>query len=369
MSFLIPIFQMIDIETKGIQAICVSNTRELSIQTFNEFEGLTEVAEKDDLSCLCLEEEQINFESNVIIGTPGKIGKKLKEGFEKGIFDKNKVKFLVIDEADSMIKTVENKKDNVLTPYEQCRNLLNFISKDTQVILVSATHPGDMERYEKEFLGNEYSKILVHEDNIVPSKITQFYMNDIENKNEIILKIFNSLPDVGQTIVFVNQRATACELAKYLMENDVSVCTVFKGMDVELRDKIVKSFKEFKFRFLVTTDLLARGIDVLPVNFVINYDTPLNYNIKERRDEKDLIMDVEDYIHRIGRTGRFGFYGLALTFTKGKEYEQLILAGKKYNFIPDELTEDCLEEIDSLIKENHKKNKERRNELKIDESQ
>ena len=267
-AFLISTLQSIDLSYQGCQVIILLNTRELVRQTADVFDSLTKFVKATRKMCLSGYEDK-PLEAMYYIGTPGEVRYYLRTAQREGKFKPEKVKFLVIDEADSMLHG-DVESNSVLG---QIWDVKRYLQPKIQTILVSATHPPEMARIESTIVSSTYSKILVKEKKVVPSEICQFYMrtDTMEKKKpEIVLDIYNSLPDIGQTIVFVNTKIEANELNDYLNEHNVPSSILMAG-DNEKRDNIIDDFKDLKIRFLITTNVLARGIDVLPVNFVINF--------------------------------------------------------------------------------------------------
>jgi len=196
----------------------------------------------------------------------------------------------VLDEADEMLS--RGFKDQI---YDVFRKLPSNI----QVILLSATMPEDVLEVTKRFMRDPIN-ILVKKEELTLEGIKQFYINveKEEWKLETLTDLYETMT-ITQAVIFLNTRRKVDWLKEKLGEKDFTVSSMHGDMDQQERDVIMKEFRTGSSRVLITTDLLARGIDVQQVSLVINYDLPNNR---------------ENYIHRIGRGGRFGRKGVAINF-------------------------------------------------------
>jgi translation initiation factor 4A len=170
---------------------------------------------------------------------------------------------------------------------------------DTQAILLSATMPAEVLDVTKKFMRNPV-EILVKKDELTLEGIKQFFINVEKEgwKEDTLCDLYDCI-SITQAVIFCNTRRKVDSLTTYLREKNFVVSAMHGDMDQKTRDLIMKEFRTGSSRVLITTDLLARGIDVQQVSLVINYDLPRNR---------------ENYIHRIGRSGRFGRKGVAINF-------------------------------------------------------
>merc|ERR1719466_250861 len=223
---------------------------------------------------------------HIVVGTPGRVF----DMISRKVLRPNDIKHFVLDEADEMLS--RGFKDQI---YDVFRKLPSNI----QVILLSATMPEDVLEVTKRFMRDPIN-ILVKKEELTLEGIKQFYINveKEEWKFETLTDLYETMT-ITQAVIFLNTRRKVDWLKEKLTEKDFTVSSMHGDMDQGERDIIMKEFRSGSSRVLITTDLLARGIDVQQVSLVINYDLPSNR---------------ENYIHRIGRGGRFGRKGVAINF-------------------------------------------------------
>lgn len=177
--------------------------------------------------------------------------------------------------------------------------------KNCQIVLFSATFTEDVRAFAQRVAPNA-NTISLKPDEVAVDTIKQFYMDckNSEHKADVLCAIYGLLT-IGQSIIFVRQRVTADQLAKKMADEGHQVTCLHGAFDPEMRDKAIDDFREGRSKVLITTNVIARGIDILQVNLVINFDVPMT---------QDNYPDIETYIHRIGRTGRFGRSGVSINF-------------------------------------------------------
>ena len=306
-TFIIGLLSRIDVTNNNPQSIVVCNTRELALQTVKVFESL---ADFTNINCkLCIGGDmQYKYTSDeitnhVIIGTPGR----LCDLISKKIVNTDQVKLIVIDEADDVLSTGFRK---------QVKKIFNYLPKEAQVALVSATIPPEMSDLFNAILKPDFITILIKDDQLTLDGIDQYYINlDEQYKFDAIIDIYQFI-NVGQGIIYCNKKTKADELQQILGERDFSVGVLHGDMIQKERESIMNSFRHGTTRILITTDMLARGIDIQQVSLVINYDMP---------------KYPQTYIHRIGRSGRFGRKGIAINFVTRREQNILNYIRKMYN--------------------------------------
>ncbi|EKE42116.1 hypothetical protein ENUP19_0040G0008 [Entamoeba nuttalli] len=363
MAFLLSTLQLINREDPFCQVIIIVNTRELARQTASIFDELTELMD-DVTRLLCLPGYEGDIKSQYLIGTASSIYKTIEIGLQTNDFKPEKVKFLVIDEADAILNTKLSPGANGLSVYQSVCEIKKIIPFNVQTILVSATYPDQMSKLETQFIGNNASHILIRQ-NEVPLTICQLYMNiPSSQRPKVILDIFKQiilsskdesvLSGCGQAVVFTNRKTEAIDLMNYLNKNNIQTLVLMAGNN-DIRDEVIDAFRNHKINFLITTDVMARGIDILDVNFVINLELPLIFPSQN--------IDITTYIHRIGRTGRIGYKGLALTFLEANQELPFKQITTKKNMVVDEFSLDLLDQINDILLLNEDHNKQLRDHL------
>lgn len=298
-AFCVCLLQACDPNVRETQALILSPTRELATQTqdlcnnIGHHMGLTAYACVGGKST---EEDMRRLEAGVqiISGTPGRVFDMVK----RRVLRVTSLKTLVLDEADEMLG--KGFKAQIHDIYRLVPPL--------QVVLVSATLPADVLDMTEKFM-TEPARILVKRDEITVDSIQQYFVSVDEEKNKFdtLIDLYDTLT-VAHAVVFCNTRKKVEQVAKRMMKEKFTVSAMHGDMPQAERDEIMRNFRDGHSRVLITTDLWARGIDVERVSLVINYDLPLSR---------------EQYIHRIGRTGRMGRKGLAISFVKRDELRLL----------------------------------------------
>jgi translation initiation factor 4A len=294
---------------QGTQLMILSPTRELSEQIYNV---ISELSQKMKIKLgLCIGGTSVSqnvqcllqTKPEVVIGTPGRI----QDLISRRALNAKNIKTFVMDEADEMLS--HGFKDQV---YE----IFMELSKEVQVCLFSATLPIEVLELTKKFMRNPV-KILVKAEELTLEGIHQFYidMEQEDYKLDTLVDLWTTL-SMTQTIIYVNTKRKCEWLSRRLCEQDYAVSEIHSNLSAHERTEIMNSFKTGATRILITTDLLARGIDVQQVALVVNFDIPFN---------------VETYLHRIGRSGRFGRKGLAINFVTPQEAQLLSDIVKYYS--------------------------------------
>lgn len=307
-TFSIAILQRVDVSINECQALVLAPTRELAKQTQKVMLALADYMGAKCYACVGgtrLSEDVAMLQSrqHVVVGTPGRVHDMIKRGF----LDVSFVKMFVLDEADEMLSRGFT---------EQIQQLFSTLPSDVQVVLVSATMPAEVLEVTKKFM-NDPVRILVRKEELTLEGIQQFYINCEKEdwKMDTLCDIYESV-SIAQAVIFCNTRRKVDYVTKSLTERDFVVSCMHGEMDQTVRDQIMREFRSGSTRVLVTTDLLARGIDVQQVSLVINYDLPTTR---------------ENYIHRIGRSGRFGRKGVAINFATKEDARVLKDLEEFYN--------------------------------------
>ncbi|UYZ37977.1 DEAD/DEAH box helicase [Clostridium beijerinckii] len=294
-AYAIPICQLVDWEENKPQALVLTPTRELAIQVKEDFFNIgrfkrIKAAAIYGKSPFYDQEKELKQKTHIVVGTPGRI----IDHVEKGTFDTSKIKYLIIDEADEMLN---------MGFVEQIETIIKSLSKERVTMLLSATMPKDIET-----LCNKYMKDPIHieieEKNKSADNICQERYNVNESNKIELLRDITILENPDSCMIFCNTKQKVDEVYKELAKLQYDCRKIHGGMEQSDRLRVMNNFKLGYFRYLIATDVAARGIDIDNITHVINYDIP---------------EDKESYVHRIGRTGRAGKMGKAITFVTQNE--------------------------------------------------
>ena len=299
-TFLIGALQKVDKQLKKPQVIVLCPNRELAQQIYYNLEGLNQYFKIQIALIMGGTLVDDNFKildsgAQFIIGTPGRVYDMMK----RYVLKTTDVKCFVMDEADEMLS--KGFKDQI---YE----IFQFIPKEAQICIFSATLPPPALELTDKFMKNP-NKILVKTDEITLEGIKQYYLG-VQHENWKTATLFDLYDNLSmkQTIIFCNSKRKAEWLKEQLTAENFTVSCIHSDLTQVVRDKTMKSFRLGTSRILIATDVIARGIDIQQVEIVINFDLP---------------REIETYIHRIGRSGRFGRKGIAINFVTQKEYSQM----------------------------------------------
>ncbi|NP_001091916.1 eukaryotic initiation factor 4a [Strongylocentrotus purpuratus] len=313
-TFAISILQQLNVEEKQCQALVLAPTRELAQQIHKVIVALGDYLEVKCHPCIggTNVRDDMNLLSEgvqVIVGTPGRVFDMLK----RKVLSPFKICMFVLDEADEMLS--RGFKDQIY-------DVFSWLPSEVQVVLLSATMPVDVLEVTKKFMRDPI-RILVKKEELSLDGIKQFYIavEKEEWKLDTLCDLYETLT-ITQAVIFCNTRRKVDWLCQKMHERDFTVSIMHRDMDQKERDKIMKEFRTGSSRVLICTDLLARGIDVQQVSLVINYDLPTNR---------------ENYIHRIGRGGRFGRKGVAINFVPDEDKRNLRDIQQFYNTQVDEM--------------------------------
>jgi len=287
-TFSIASLQLVDESIKSCQIIILSPTREIADQSFIVIKNLSEYLNIDISPVIGgkkLKNDEVS-KSQILVATPGRI----YDMINRGVINMSTLRLFILDEADQML----NKGFK-----EQIIEILKFVPEKSQIAIYSATMPNDILLLTKEFMKDPI-KILVKKEDLTLEGISQYYISleTEQEKYETLCDLYKSI-SVGQSMIYCSSKKKVIWLSEKLSEEGYPVSSIHGDITQIDRDKIMRNFRKGETRVLITTDLLARGIDVRSVSLVINYDLP---------------EDMQSYIHRIGRTGRFGRKGWAINF-------------------------------------------------------
>ncbi|MCP3741007.1 DEAD/DEAH box helicase [Rossellomorea sp. BNER] len=306
LGFVLPILEKINPEEAHVQALIVTPTRELALQITDEIEKL--VYKRVDLDVLAVyggqdvEKQLKKLKKNVqiVVGTPGR----LLDHIGRGTVDLSKLSHLVLDEADQMLHIgFLNEVEEIIkqTPHSR------------QTMLFSATMPEAIRTLAKKHMKKpEYIQVEKTQGPAQTVKQTAIYSDDRSKQATLIDLIETHRPFLA--VVFCRTKRRVSKLYEVLSRNKISCDEIHGDLSQAKREKAMKRFRDAEVQVLIATDVAARGLDVDGVTHVFNYDIP---------------QDAESYIHRIGRTGRAGTKGLAITLYSSRERPTLDLIEKE----------------------------------------
>ena len=298
-TFTISCLEVVDPTISSCQCIILNPTREIADQTLRVITNLSLYLPNIKICGVIggkrLSNEEVS-NAHILVATPGRI----YDMINRNVINMKTLKLFIIDEADSMLSRGFK---------EQIIEIFKYVEKTSQVAIYSATMPVDVLNMTKQFMNNPI-KILVKQDDLTLKGIKQFYitLETEKEKYETLCDIYKTLT-ISQSMIYCSTKKKVEWLADQLEGNGFPVSKIHGDMIQTDRDDIMKKFRNGSTRVLITTDLLARGIDIQQVSLVINYDLP-----KEK----------ESYIHRIGRSGRYGRKGVAINFVMSQYDERAL---------------------------------------------
>mmetsp|Transcript_7163 Transcript_7163/g.12018 ORF Transcript_7163/g.12018 Transcript_7163/m.12018 type:complete len:418 (-) Transcript_7163:1031-2284(-) len=290
-TFSIGMLQLLDESLCQVQGIVLAPTRELASQIHTVVLSLSNFMDIKVHCCVggtAVREDMRTLREgvHVVIGTPGRVN----DMIQRRCLSTQNVKIFILDEADEMLD--RGFKDQVY-------DIFQYMPEEMQVAIFSATMPLEVFEVTKKFM-NKPIKILVKKEELTLAGIKQFFIA-IEREDwklDTLCDLYSTLT-ITQAIIFVNCRRKVDWLTHSMKERDFTVSSIHGELEQSERQMIMQEFRTGSTRVLITTDILAKGIDVQQVSLVLNYDLPNNR---------------EFYIHRIGRCGRFGRKGVAINF-------------------------------------------------------
>ena len=318
-AFAIGTLQLIEQENDELQCLVLSPTRELANQTSIVYQFLGEYLNiKITLLIGGLKVggdiNKLKENPQIIVGSPGRV----LDLIRRKRISLSYLKSFVLDEADEMLS--KGFLDTI-------KEIISLIPTTTKILLFSATMPRDIVELTTHFM-KEPAKILVKNEELTLEGIKQYYVYlKKEDKMEVLFQIYRGI-EIAQAIIYCNTKKTVENVCEDLKKKGHMISAIHGDLKQIERDAVMKDFRSGVTRVLVTTDLLARGIDVYQVSLVINYEMP-----KEK----------ETYIHRIGRSGRFGRKGTAINFITPPEKDKLLEIQDFYNTNLEQLPSDLSE--------------------------
>lgn len=322
-AFSIGSLSRVDLGSKTNQILVLSPTHELADQTAKVYTAIADKMKGIDIQVHYGGKkgtretiEELRSIPHVIIGTPGKIW----DMFRRRAINGQTIKSVVIDEADEML-------DKGFS--EQVYSILQFLHKEVQVCLFSATLPPELNNITNKFMRNP-AEILVKRELQTLEGIAQYYIavDNNEQKFGVLCDLWDTFT-MAQTVVYCNTLETVEKVYEGLQKNGLPVTYVHGKMDPAERDRNFRSFTSGECRVLISSDLTARGIDVQQVSTVVNFDFP---------------ESKETYLHRIGRSGRWGRKGMGLNLTTISDMRNCKVVEEFYCTQIKELSEDAIKQ-------------------------
>ncbi|CAM4112128.1 DEAD/DEAH box helicase [Flavobacterium antarcticum] len=299
-AFGLPLLQVVDLENQQVQSLILSPTRELAQQIYTNLKSFaTHLPEVSIVlisggSPIKTQIEALKTTTHIIVATPGRF----LDLLEKKAIDVSALKHLVLDEADEMFQAL---KDDLMP-------ILAAVPKNRRTFLFSATMPGEL----KEIVHNYMSKKTVSVQSNMATMghegiVHQYLVVEPIEKLDVLLHFLNA-QEGGRGIIFCKTKAAVNKLAKNLAMRKIASGALHGSLTQGIRDRIMEQFREGYIDILVATDLVARGIDVKELAYVVNYHLPDTH---------------EAYVHRSGRTGRAGSKGLSMTIIQQEEVAEI----------------------------------------------
>src|SRR4051812_38334785 len=299
-AFAIPAVEKTDPHQRAVQVLILCPTRELAVQVSEEVHKLAVF--KRGIHALPIYGGQsyerqfmgLKAGAQIVIGTPGRV----MDHMRRGTLRLDKVKMVILDEADVMLDM--GFRDDI-------EFILQAVPKERQTVFFSATMPRPIQELIQKYAREPKNVRIERKEMTVPTVEQVYYEVDRRFKIELLTRLID-IHDLKLGIIFCNTKRMVDELVDHLNAQGYSADRLHGDMSQAMRDRVMNKFRKSGLEFLVATDVAARGIDVDDVQVVFNYDLP---------------YDVEDYLHRIGRTGRAGRSGRAISFVAGREMFQI----------------------------------------------
>ncbi len=295
-AFALPLLQQLDLRSKATQALVLTPTRELAMQVSEamhsyakKLEGVT-VLPVYGGAPIFGQMKHLQRGAHVVVGTPGR----LIDHLDRGTLDLAKVRMVVLDEADEMLK---------MGFIDEVERMLSLVPKPRQVALFSATMPEPIARIAQRHLANP-ERVEIEHHGISAPDIEQRFLNVSEGQKLEVLTQMLELEEADAVLIFRRTKNGAAELAEKLGGRGFVAEAMHGDMKQAERESVIRRLRGGKIDIVVATDVAARGLDVELITHVVNYDVP---------------NDVEAYVHRIGRTGRAGRSGVATLFITPRE--------------------------------------------------
>lgn len=293
-----------------VRALVLAPTRELAIQVA---EATSRMGKNSPVRVMAvyggqsydIQKRQLKRGVEVVVGTPGR----LLDLIRQGVLDLSQVQYLVLDEADEMLE---------MGFIEDVETILSEVSENRQTALFSATMPAPVRKLADRYL-NDPEEIAINPTRLTVADTEQLYIRVREENKQAALIRFLEAEEVKSALIFARTKARAQELADALIQAGYPAEALHGDLSQARRETVLNRFRRHNITLLVATDVAARGLDIENVSHVFNYDAP---------------GDPEDYVHRIGRTGRAGRKGIAITFFNSRDVRVKLKAIEAYTRQP-----------------------------------
>jgi len=315
-TFSIGVLSRINLAKNETQALIMSPTHELTRQITKVIKSLSEMMDgiliKTIIGGSSIDED-VTFmrdkKPHIIVGCPGRVYDMIRRRH----INASTIKMVVLDEADEMLS--QGFKDQIY-------NIFQHLNKDVQIALFSATLPPNITALADQFMRNPV-KIKVAAEQLTLEGIKQYFVAvQDDHQKYVTLKDLYGTFSSAQTIIYCNSVKRVIELYEAMIEDGYPVCCIHSSMDHDARKNAISDFSSGTARFLISSNVTARGIDIQQVSLVINFDLP---------------RDVHTYIHRIGRSGRWGRKGTGINFITRRDVQQIKEIEEYYHCQIDEL--------------------------------
>jgi superfamily II DNA/RNA helicase len=315
-TFSIGVLSRIDLKKNDTQALIMSPTHELTRQITKVIKSLSEMMDGIRIKTIIggsSIDEDVTFmrdkKPHIIVGCPGRVYDMIRRRH----INASTIKMVVLDEADEMLS--QGFKDQIY-------NIFQHLNKDVQIALFSATLPPNITALADQFMRNPV-KIKVAAEQLTLEGIKQYFVAvQDDHQKYVTLKDLYGTFSSAQTIIYCNSVKRVIELYEAMIEDGFPVCCIHSSMDHDARKNAISDFSSGTARFLISSNVTARGIDIQQVSLVINFDLP---------------RDVHTYIHRIGRSGRWGRKGTGINFITRRDVQQIKEIEEYYHCQIDEL--------------------------------
>lgn len=292
----IPLCEQTIWEENKPQALILVPTRELAMQIKDDIMNIgrlkrIKVTSVFGKSSFKTQKSELKQKSHIVVGTPGRILEHLIEG----TLNVDKVRTLILDEADEMLN---------MGFIEQVEDIIKYLPKERQTMLFSATMPSEIERLAVFYMKPDRVSVKIEKTEANTPNISQSYIRVNDMVKEKLLLDLLTLENPDTCIIFCNTRDEVDTVDTFLAKAGLPIDKIHGGMDQDDRSDVMNEFRSGKLRYLVATDVASRGLDIDNVTHVINYNVP---------------FENESFTHRTGRTGRAGKTGVALTLVSPKE--------------------------------------------------
>ncbi len=294
-AYALPMLQRIDPRVRSVQGLVLAPTRELALQVSKAMEGFglrmgVSVAAVYGGQAYARQISSIRGGVNVVVGTPGR----LIDLIERGVLDLSGVHSLVLDEADEMLK---------MGFVDAVERILSETPAERQTALFSATMPAPIRRLADRYMRSPEHVTIEAKSMTVAQTEQRYYMVHEDNKLAALSRLIE-VEEINSALIFARTKLRTTELAEALLSRGFHAEALNGDLSQDVRETVLRRFRSGQLVFLVATDVVARGVDIPSVSHVINFDLP---------------RDPEDYVHRIGRTGRAGREGIALSLVTPRE--------------------------------------------------